>query len=606
MQKLIYSLLLFTHILFALEIDQKTIYNELLSHTEIYIDKSKQATIDTIKEKSFQINDKEILGFGYAPDFHVWVKFTLTNTSSKRVNTFIEYANPLTSSIKLYDGDTEKLIKKSGLTDASSLRNTINPSFSISVQPNSSKTFYLKAHSETTALIIKLNLWSKDTYYQKEIRYQFILALFFGALGIIIIYHFMIYLSTKEISYLYYVLSFIGIIFYYLIYKGVANVYLFTPEQMAKLIPFSTFIVAIPVFFLALFTRSILELEQYPTLHRILNYMLMVFPLLIVMTYLFELNQYRSIFSILLLAFLVFTTMYAFLKKNRQAKYIIVGWIVFFSSALFMWLSSLGVYDIFATYPHYTEYSILAEASAFSFALADRIKQLTEVQKEFIAYQNKETTRLTEMVQNRTVELEKSLADNQFLLKELNHRVKNSMQTIISFLRLQYDETENPKSQTLLKNIENKIFAINELYALLNRKENIATVKAQQYFSKIINNVQSTFHREGIIVHLDADTILPSEDAVYCGFILNEALTNIYQHAFNHKEDGDIYITLTEETNAYRFVIEDNGSGYTDKTDGLGTMIIETLATVQLEEKIEVDTTPNGVKIIIDWSKNEQ
>lgn len=213
MQKLIYSLLLFTHILFALEIDQKTIYNELLSHTEIYIDKSKQATIDTIKEKSFQINDKEILGFGYAPDFHVWVKFTLTNTSSKRVNTFIEYANPLTSSIKLYDGDTEKLIKKSGLTDASSLRNTINPSFSISVQPNSSKTFYLKAHSETTALIIKLNLWSKDTYYQKEIRYQFILALFFGALGIIIIYHFMIYLSTKEISYLYYVLSFIGIPF---------------------------------------------------------------------------------------------------------------------------------------------------------------------------------------------------------------------------------------------------------------------------------------------------------------------------------------------------------------------------------------------------------
>ncbi len=607
MYRLIFFML-FSHYLFALDIDKKITFIELLPHSQIYIDKTKSITIETVQNEKFQPVTQKILGFGYSPDFNVWIRFTLSNTSTQAIDKIIEYENPLTSHIAFFE-NTNKLLLKDGLLDTAKDRRSIHPILKITLQPNESKTFYIKASSTITTLIIKLNLWNSDAFYKKEIRYQFILALFFGAMGVIIIYNFIIYLSTREKSYLYYVFAFIGITIHHLLYRGVANLYLLSPEYTAKLIEFSSFIVAIPVFFLALFTKTVLDLKQYPRIYRILNYYLIAFPILIILLYILNLNQYRSLFPVILLFLLFLITLYALLKKNRQAKFVMVGWILFFTSGLFMYLSSLGFYDIFTSFPHYTEFSLIAEAVAFSLLLADRMKQLHEerltIQNNFIAYQKGETKRLSEIVEEKTSDLEKSLNEKKLLLKELNHRVKNSMQTIISFLRLQSDETEDRKTQIVLQNLENKVFAINDLYALLHTTENISTVSAYDYFSLLINNVHKSFQKPHITIHLSTDININSDDAVYCGFILNEAITNSYQHAFNHTKEGEVFISLSKKNNVYHFTIKDNGIGYTKTyaTDTLGMMIIESLATIQLDGEILIDSS-EGVEINISWKDN--
>ena len=592
--------------LLALDINEETTHTELLSHSQIYIDFNKSATIENIKNKNFKTNGEKVLGFGYSPDLYVWIKFTLTNTSNKTLPKIIEYGNPLTSCIELYDGKTKKLLNKDGLLSLRENRKSINPNFKIILKANESKIFYIKAYSNITTLIVKLDLWGYDTFYKKEIPYQLILALFFGAMGIIIIYNFIIYLSTRDKSYLYYVLSFMGITFYYLLYKGVASLYLIPPEVLTQLIGFSSFIVAIPVFFLALFTKSVLELNQYPRINSILHYALIAFPFLTLFSYLFHLDTYRSFFPILLLTYLIFITFYTLLKHNRQAKFIMVGWLVFFTSALFMYLSSLGVYDIFTSYPHYTEFTLIAEAIAFSYSLADKIKQLHKEnlagKNDFILYQEEETNRLSLIVTEKTSELTKSLNEKKLLLRELNHRVKNSMQTIISFLRLQRYESKDEATQDLLKNLENKVFAINDLYALLHTSENVSIVNAHKYFSLLISTVRESFQQSHIDIRLNTDISISSDDAVYCGFILNEAITNSYQHAFSHRDSGEISISLRKENDIFHFTIKDNGIGYTapTKNNTLGMMIIDTLAKLQLNGSIHIDAS-NGVEINILW-----
>jgi len=77
-------LLLFAVIqLSSLEIYHKKIFENLLPNAEIYIDKNNTLTIDTIQTQSFSKNNQKSLGFGYSPNFTVWIRFTLENKSAK-------------------------------------------------------------------------------------------------------------------------------------------------------------------------------------------------------------------------------------------------------------------------------------------------------------------------------------------------------------------------------------------------------------------------------------------------------------------------------------------------------------------------------------------
>jgi two-component sensor histidine kinase len=601
-------LLLFNASLVSLDIDTLHTNDDLLPHCEIYIDLNKSTTIDNIKGKRFKSNKKQTIGFGYSPDFDVWLRFSLTNKSQNTIHKIIEYNNPLTSSLSFFENGT--LLYKDGLLHLDKKKESLHPIFKISLKAKESKIFYIKASSKITTLIININIFDTVAFYKQEMRDQFELALFFGAMSLIIIYNFIIYLATRELSYLYYVLSFIGIGFHHLIYKGVASLYFFSSQSMVYLVNFSSFIVAFPVFFLALFTKTVLNLKQYPLLNRILNTYLVLFPILVFYVYYFDFNKYRSLFSVALLFILFIISLFALWKRNPQAKFIVVGWVAFFTSALFMFLSSKGIYTIYAYFPNYTEFSLIFEAIAFSLLLANYLKRLQKkelkAKEALIAHQKEEKVKLTQLVSEKTSDLKKTLDEKKLLLKELNHRVKNSMQTIISFVQLEKEQLHNKNNKNLLENLENRIFAINNLYALLHTSENISTVNAHKYISLIVNNVQKCFQKDHITTTLNTIVDIKSDDAVYCGFILNEALTNCYQHAFTDSEAGEVIIELTKKNELYSLLIKDTGAGITNQIQNntLGMLIINTLATTQLGGTIDIDIS-NGVSITIEWRHDE-
>jgi two-component sensor histidine kinase len=191
------------------------------------------------------------------------------------------------------------------------------------------------------------------------------------------------------------------------------------------------------------------------------------------------------------------------------------------------------------------------------------------------------------------------------LLKELNHRVKNSIQTIVSFLRLQIDEIEEKKTQQILINIENRILSISHLYALLYTKENICFVNTHEYFSLLIEDIETSYAMPHIKIELQTEVNISSEYAIYCGFILNETITNSLQHAFVGQDSGHILIYLKKEDDLYKLSLYDNGIGYNENnnSDSLGLIIIETLVLTQLQGSLNIDSK-NGTKIEIAWRDN--
>lgn len=608
MSKVILLLLFAVSQLFSVEIYNQKIFENLLPNAEIYIDKNNSLNIDTVQTQDFFKNYQKNLGFGYSPNFTVWIRFTLENKSAKKIDKIIEYANPLTTNVTFFDPQSNR-IHKDGLIYISSNRESLNPIFAITLEPHSSKTFYIKAYSHITTLIVSVNLWDKKSFYSHEIKHQFILAMFFGAMGIIILYNFLIYWGTREISYLYYVLFFVSIAIHHILYLGLAGLYLLSAHAVALTVEFSAIFVALPALFLALFTQNILELKQYPKINKLLTYYLTIFPILIIFFHIMELHKYKNLFSIVLAIFLFFIIIYSVWRRNRQAYFLIVGWSLSIISAVLMYLSSLGVFNIFSSFPYYAEFALISESLIFSFLLADKIKELRRekitIQENFISYQKEEKKKLSNMVIEKTEALNESLLEKELLLKELNHRVKNSIQTIVSFLRLQIDEIEERKTQQILMNIENRILSISHLYALLYTKENICFVNTHEYFSLLLQDIETSYAMPHIKIELKTEVNLSSEYAIYCGFILNETITNSLQHAFVGRDSGDILIYLKKEDDLYRLSLYDNGIGYNENnnSDSLGLIIIETLVETQLQGKLSIDSK-NGTKIEIEWRDN--
>ena len=229
------------------------------------------------------------------------------------------------------------------------------------------------------------------------------------------------------------------------------------------------------------------------------------------------------------------------------------------------------------------------ESLIFSILLVRRIKLL---------YRDKTVS------QKRIEMLAISLNEKELLLRELNHRVKNSIQTIVSFLRLQIDEMDEKKTKQTLMNIENRILSISHLYSLLYTKDNICCVNTNEYFNLLVEDIKSSYVMPHIDIKIKTEGNISSEYAVYCGFILNETITNSLQHAFKDRERGEIFVYLKREDNLFKLSFYDNGIGYNQHlhSDSLGLLIIETLVETQLQGKLYIDST-DGTKIDIEWGR---
>jgi two-component sensor histidine kinase len=190
-------------------------------------------------------------------------------------------------------------------------------------------------------------------------------------------------------------------------------------------------------------------------------------------------------------------------------------------------------------------------------------------------------------------ELRKSLHEKELLLKELNHRVRNSIQQIMSLIQLRIRRTENPESKESLRDIENRMGAISKIYDLLHQSDFSDKVPADRYIQLLIDSTKKSFTERSsdIIFKTDIENIkMKIEQLTPCGLIINEVITNTFKHAFpkGFRDKKFLEIELKKkESGIIHIRIKDNGIGFPSdfpaSPHALGKKLLGLLIEVQLK-----------------------
>ena len=222
------------------------------------------------------------------------------------------------------------------------------------------------------------------------------------------------------------------------------------------------------------------------------------------------------------------------------------------------------------------------------------------------------TQRLRALVRHRTSQLVSSLQEKEALLQEIHHRVKNNLQVVSSLLYLQSKRIRDKKDRAIFEESRHRIQAMALIHEILYGSERLDRVMAKDYFSRIVNPLIKAYLGDSnrVQVMLEVDRVeLSLEEAVPCGLILNELVTNSLKYAFPRKKRGWIKIKCylepySREPGKKQLVLEvaDNGVGLPanfnlDKITTLGLRLVKNLVQ-QLEGTIEVKKT-QGTSFII-------
>ena len=217
------------------------------------------------------------------------------------------------------------------------------------------------------------------------------------------------------------------------------------------------------------------------------------------------------------------------------------------------------------------------------------------------AHTNKKLAEQKKLIEDKNTQ-------NELLLKEIHHRVKNNLQTISSLLNLQSSSINDPNALEAVQESQNRVASMALIHQKLYQGENLAAIDMRDYFETIGNSIIGSFNGMSNTVSLQVDMPkieLDVDTAIPIGLITNELITNSMKYAFQEKENGKIFISMTKnENNLIQLQIKDDGinnsAGVSEGGTGFGTMLVQ-LLTTQLGGQIE-QTTTQGTATIIKFS----
>lgn len=221
-----------------------------------------------------------------------------------------------------------------------------------------------------------------------------------------------------------------------------------------------------------------------------------------------------------------------------------------------------------------------------------------------------------EQIESKNKIIDKALKEKETLLKEIHHRVKNNLQIISSLLNLQSRKIDDAATLASIKEGKNRVEAMSLIHQNLYQNENLTSLNMQVYFTQLLGNLSKslkipdktiTYEVEAEDVEMDIDTAIP------LGLIVNELVSNSYEHAFVHKESGHIEIGLksVEQHTHFELRVRDTGAGFpsdfeVNKSKSLGMKLVYNLGTRQLKGDIQV-LNENGSEVILTFPlRNKQ
>ncbi len=194
--------------------------------------------------------------------------------------------------------------------------------------------------------------------------------------------------------------------------------------------------------------------------------------------------------------------------------------------------------------------------------------------------------RQSRLAEKESMEKETRLREQEILLKEIHHRVKNNLQILSSLLRMQARRASSEEMKGMLKESESRIRSMGLIHEKLYQSRSLSTVDFKSYVENLAGQLVEMHEVEDQRVDLEVaieDVELPLDTAMPCGLIINELVSNSLKYAFADGRDGRISIRVDpEDERYYRLRVSDNGVGVPlpnpgSRRNSLGLNLVEML-----------------------------
>ncbi len=209
----------------------------------------------------------------------------------------------------------------------------------------------------------------------------------------------------------------------------------------------------------------------------------------------------------------------------------------------------------------------------------------------------------------------RSLQEKDVMLREIQHRVKNNLQIVSSLLNMQtatLDSVGDAKALNILEASQQRIAAMARIHELLYTTERIGQIDLAEYVRDLAGMAIAAFQNSGI--HIQArfslePVPLSMRQAVPCGLIVNELITNVFKYAYPQSAGGEIFIGVKPTGDAgISVTIADSGAGLPQGLDwrsanSVGMQIMRILTT-QLGGTLELDAR-QGASFTLEFRRDE-
>lgn len=191
--------------------------------------------------------------------------------------------------------------------------------------------------------------------------------------------------------------------------------------------------------------------------------------------------------------------------------------------------------------------------------------------------------------------MKNKLYEKETLLKEVHHRIKNSIASIAQMLQLQAGYVTGNEAKDALDETARRIESLKSVYDMLLRSEHYEELSSRAYILSLLESIQQFYDSDGLVevsAQID-DFRIGTRIAFLIGIIVNELLTNAFKYAFTTErvsnEPNRIRIALSRDRSdqsSLQLTVGDNGVGaatapLSDSSRGLGSLLVHSLAEQQ-------------------------
>ncbi|HEX5171232.1 MAG TPA: sensor histidine kinase [Cyclobacteriaceae bacterium] len=469
-----------------------------------YRDDSGKLSFSEIQNVEFTplSNPNKAPSYGFDPHVH-WFRFSLTNDSNIKdwrmeipyapLDQIDFYLEPDPGSVWMHkvDGDIYPLSQRD-----LPHRHTI---FNFTIDPHRTKTVYIKV-TTISSVQVPIIFWSIEAFQIASYKTQLINGLFYGAMFIMAMYQLFLFLSIRDKSTFYYVLTLVSMANVIAFFQGYTFMFLH-PNQPSLNDDWAALTGPFFVLCSALLTRSFLSVRQFSkTLDNLLvgNTVITLTAGILMVFFIRQISyKYLHIFTLIHCVIVLVAAAYCLSKKYKPALYYLLAWATLLLAAVVFTMGNLGLA------PGYlgTNYQGLMigcvlQVLLIALALGERwnvlVKENEKAKELELRRGQEENERLEREVRQRTLEIQKQKEK----LEELN-RVKDKLFSVVSH------DIKGPLSSLKLS------LALTKISKLSSDEFKTISIEIEDHLDKTTNFIENLLHWAKL--QLKAETMNPTQ-----------------------------------------------------------------------------------------------